>query len=64
MLYIKILRLEEAVQIYLPSFKLLDFTKKESLLLMCRNDDLLASYLPDKDDLGEISRDFLLTVRI
>ena len=30
--------------------------------MMCRNDDLLSSYLPDKEDLNEISRDFLLTV--
>lgn len=58
----KILRLEEAVQIYLPPFKLLDITKKESLLDICRNDVSLNRFLPDKDDLKEISRDFLLTV--
>ena len=50
--------------VFLPSFKHLELTKKSSLLKICKDDNNLNKYLPDKENLSEISRDFLLAVRL
>ena len=61
---IKLLKLSEASPVYLPEYKINEETKKTSLLNYCINDSVMKDYLPDKDKLTEISRSFLLMVRI
>lgn len=43
-------------------FKSLEITKKPKLIEICKNDSILNLYIPDKEELGSINRDFLLTV--
>lgn len=58
------MRLNETAKVYLPEFRICDETKKERLITICKNDFELNKYLPDKDILDELSRDFLLMVSI
>ena len=58
------LKLSEASPVYLPEFKINEETKKNSLLNYCLNDSVMKDYLPDKEKLTEISRNFLLMVSI
>lgn len=61
--YNKLLTFIEFCPVFLPNYKTHDYTKKSNLLKICREDNFLKTYLPDKDNLSEISRDFLLAVR-
>lgn len=54
---------EEYCPVYLPSYKALDLSKKEKLIEICKADNVIKMYLPDKNDISCISRDFLLSVR-
>lgn len=63
-LFQQLLLLSEACPIFLPSFKVLEETKKPNLLQLCREDPILKRYIPDKTDLSELDRNFLLMVRL
>lgn len=46
----------------MPAYKSLELTKKNKLLEIIKNDELLNFYIPDKQELSNINREFLLSV--
>lgn len=60
----KLLTLSEASKIYLPHYKVLKDAHKGNLLKYCLEKQSLKDYIPDKEKYSEITREFLLTVRI
>ena len=59
---IQFLSFNEYSPVFLPPYKYLDITKKPNLLKICKDDNILNKYLPDKDQLTGINREFLLVV--
>lgn len=56
------LKLNEAQPVSLPTYTLIEELQKSSLLDTCRNHQVIKEYLPDKENLSEITRDYLLMV--
>jgi hypothetical protein len=46
----------------LPNFHITDELGKEKLLQICVENEQLFMFLPDSDDLSDVTRDFLLSV--
>ncbi len=60
--YIKFLTLKEAQPVWLPHFKMCEELTKAYIVTKCRTDKDINFYIPDKDNINELSRDFLLMV--